>query len=87
MALTPSHVLFESATGCAIFKCAQVEEIGNKTRAVQESIGDLSKFGKMVQLVLFSPFKSAIDALQACLDISEGAYGSQGGESKADESV
>ena len=72
MALPPSHILFESATGCAIFKCVQVEEIGNKTRAVQESIQNLNSFGKMVQLLSFSPFKSAVDALQSCLDISEG---------------
>ncbi len=79
MSVTPTHLLFESATGCAVFKCVQVEEIGNKTKAVQESIQNLNTFGKMVQLVSFSPFRSAVEALQACLDISEGEHWSLGG--------
>jgi len=72
MASSPSHILFECATGCAIFSTHQTEEIGNKTKAVADSIKDLNSFGRMVKLVSFSPFKNALDALQACLDISEG---------------
>lgn len=72
MASSPSHILFECATGCAIFSTSQTEEIGNKTKAVADSIKDLNSFGRMVKLVSFSPFKNALDALQACLDISEG---------------
>jgi nucleolar protein 56 len=72
MSSAPTHILFENATGAAIFKCNQTEEIGNKTKQVQESIKDLNTFGRMVELVSFSPFKNALDALQNCLDVSEG---------------
>ncbi|KZT35103.1 Nop-domain-containing protein [Sistotremastrum suecicum HHB10207 ss-3] len=67
-----THVLFESASGYAIFKAKQYEEIGSKTKAVQESIQDLHKFGKMVELISFSPFKNAAHALENANDISEG---------------
>lgn len=67
-----THVLFESASGYAIFEAKQQEEIGAKTKAVQASIEDLQKFGKMVQLISFSPFKSAAHALENANDVSEG---------------
>ena len=67
---TPTHVLFESAVGLALFKVEQVESIGSQTKQVQEAMDDLPSFGKMVKLVSFSPFKSAPDALQGALDIS-----------------
>jgi nucleolar protein 56 len=72
MSGTPTHIFFESAMGAAIFECVQVEEIGNKTKQVQESIKDLNSFGRMVKLISFSPFKSGPEALQACLDVAEG---------------
>jgi len=67
-----THVLFESASGYAIFETKDTEEIGAKTRQVQSSIKDLGSFGKMVQLVSFSPFKSAAHALENANDVSEG---------------
>ncbi|KAM6494530.1 hypothetical protein JOM56_010891 [Amanita muscaria] len=67
-----SHVLFESASGYAIFEVKFVEDIGAKTLAVQDSIKDLAKFGKMVNLQSFSPFKSAAQALENANDVSEG---------------
>ncbi|KAJ1038060.1 hypothetical protein NDA11_006287 [Ustilago hordei] len=72
MSSAPTHILFECATGCAVFEVAAVEEIGSLTRAVQESVNEVNTFGKMVKLLSFSPFKNALDALQASLDISEG---------------
>ena len=81
MSGAPTHLLFECATGCAVFQTLQVEEIGSKTAAVQESIKDLNAFSRMVKLVSFAPFKNALDALQSCLDISEGEW--QSGERRA----
>lgn len=72
MSSAPTHILFECATGCAVFEVAAVEEIGSLSRAVQESVNEVNTFGKMVKLLSFSPFKNALDALQASLDISEG---------------
>ena len=69
---TPTHVLFECAAGLALFKVEQAESIGSQTKQVQDAIDDLPSFGKMVKLVSFSPFKSAPEALQGALDISEG---------------
>ncbi|KZW01577.1 Nop-domain-containing protein [Exidia glandulosa HHB12029] len=67
-----THVLFEAASGYALFEVKQHEEIGAKTKAVQDSLQDLHKFGKIVSLVSFSPFKSAAHALENANDVSEG---------------
>ena len=71
-----THILFESASGYAIFEVKLREEIAAMTEAVQKSIQDLSKFKKMVSLVSFSPFKNAAHALENANDISEGASSS-----------
>ncbi|EGN94000.1 hypothetical protein SERLA73DRAFT_97405 [Serpula lacrymans var. lacrymans S7.3] len=67
-----THVLFESASGYAIFQAMLFENIAAQHKAVQDSIKDLSKFTKMVSLVSFSPFKSAAEALENINDVSEG---------------
>ena len=72
-AMAITHALFESASGYAIFEVKLQENVGALTRAVQDSIDDLAKFGKMVSLVSFSPFKNAAHALENANDISEGA--------------
>ena len=44
---TPTHVLFESAVGLALFKVEQVESIGSQTKQVQEAMLKIKKrFGK-----------------------------------------
>jgi nucleolar protein 56 len=72
MAKTATHLLFESASGYALFKVKDYEEIAAKSKAVQDSMEDLHKFGKMVDLLSFAPFKNAADALTNALEISEG---------------
>ncbi|KAH9980051.1 Nop-domain-containing protein [Lactifluus volemus] len=67
-----THVLFESASGYAIFEVKLREELAAMAAAVQKSVQDLGKFKKMVSLVSFSPFKSAANALENANDISEG---------------
>ena len=70
---TPAtHALFESASGYAIFEIKLHEKIGSSSKEVGDAVEDLSKFGKMVSLLSFSPFKSAAHALQNANDISEG---------------
>jgi hypothetical protein len=68
-----THVLFESASGYAIFEAKLHASIESRTKDIQSSIDDLSKFGKMVSLVSFSPFKTAAHALENANDVSEGA--------------
>ena len=56
-----SHVdyaLHESALGYALFKVIhQTDGIALRLKETQEAVTDLKKFGKMVQLVNFSPFR------------------------------
>lgn len=65
-------MLFESAYGYALFEKLESDEIGQSLEEVQASIVDLSRFGKVMKLKAFSPFKSAAHALENINDISEG---------------
>lgn len=67
-----THVLFESSAGYALFAVKFKEEIGGRTKAVQDAIPNLSKFGKMIELKSFLPFRDAAHALENANDISEG---------------
>ena len=55
-----------------MFKVIAQEEIGVLLPEVQESVADLSRFGKLVKLAGFSPFKSGTNALDNINCISEG---------------
>ncbi|XAR54353.1 hypothetical protein NMG60_11029436 [Bertholletia excelsa] len=66
------YLMHESASGYSIFHVNGLDEIGQNTQAVQNSVTDLNRFGKVVKLVGFTPFKSALDALNQCNAVSEG---------------
>lgn len=52
------YLLHESAVGYAIFHVEhQVDTIGNRLKEVQDAGQDLAKFGKMVKLVNFAPYR------------------------------
>jgi nucleolar protein 56 len=72
--MVKSFVLFEAASGFALFERTQdgADEIASQVDAVQEAAADPARFGKMVRLVGFVPFASAEDALIAVNDVSEG---------------
>lgn len=70
--MSVNYLLSESATGYALYEVIKAEEIGAKTREVQESTQDISKFGKYVKLKSFAPFKNAAHALENANDVSEG---------------
>ncbi|KAI8823061.1 uncharacterized protein EV422DRAFT_389925 [Fimicolochytrium jonesii] len=65
-------LLFESASGYALFERIESEEVGQDLEEVQQSVLDLSRFSKMVKLKSFTPFKSAAHALENIMDVSEG---------------
>ncbi|XP_030938148.1 nucleolar protein 56-like [Quercus lobata] len=65
-------LLYESASGYALLHAHGLDEIGQNTEAVRNSITDLNRFGKVVQLTAFHPFESALDALNQCNAVSEG---------------
>ncbi|QSZ31416.1 hypothetical protein DSL72_000981 [Monilinia vaccinii-corymbosi] len=67
------YLLHESATGFAIFQVVhQADTIGNRLKEVQDAGQDLAKFGKMVKLVNFAPYRNAAEALENINLISEG---------------
>ncbi|KAJ0411720.1 hypothetical protein ATCC90586_002104 [Pythium insidiosum] len=68
-------VLFESASGYALFELVEHEEIGSLLAEVQASVNDLAKFGRIVKLKAFQPFTSAENALENINNISEGLLG------------
>lgn len=56
--------------GYSLFKVThQVDTIGNRLKEVQDSVQDLAKFGKMVQLVSFLPFEYEYSAPWAILEL------------------
>ncbi|KAF9085748.1 snoRNP complex protein nop56, partial [Mortierella sp. AD031] len=67
-----NYFLYESSSGYALFERLESEEIGSKLADVVEAATDLTKFGKMVKLKSFAPFKSAAHALENMNDVSEG---------------
>lgn len=66
------YLLHETASGYVLLLRKESEAIGQKLDEVQKSMLDLPKFGKMVQLKAFTPFKSAAHALENIMDVSEG---------------
>lgn len=69
------YVLYEHASGYAIFKCEGVEDIGSLLPEVQEAMMDFARFGSMVTLEAFGPFKTGVNALENINCISEGTEG------------
>ncbi|WWC93801.1 hypothetical protein V866_000637 [Kwoniella sp. B9012] len=67
-----THILFEGASGYALFTVSMQEEIAAKSKQLQESINDITIFSRMVQPASFLPFTSAAQALENANDVSEG---------------
>jgi len=66
-------VLFEHASGYALFRVKEFEETSALEAEVEASVLDVSAFNSVVNLVAFSPFTSALDALTNINSVSEGA--------------
>jgi len=66
-------VLFEHASGYALFRVKEFEETSALEAEVEASILDVAAFNSVVNLVAFSPFTSALDALTNINSVSEGA--------------
>lgn len=65
-------ILYESASGYALFERTESEEIGDQLAEVQESILDYKRFTKALKLKAFLPFTSSENALENINDLSEG---------------
>lgn len=52
------YALYESPVGYALFNVVhQQDAVGLKLKETQAAVNDLAKFGKMVKLANFSPFR------------------------------
>jgi nucleolar protein 56 len=67
-----THILFEGASGYALFTVTMQEEVAAKSKQLQDSINDYNIFNRMVSLASFLPFTSAAQALENANDVSEG---------------
>ncbi|XP_073219778.1 nucleolar protein 56-like [Cicer arietinum] len=65
-------LLFEAANGSALFEAHCIDEIGQNTEAVRNSVTDLNRFGKVVKLRSFNLFTFALDALEQVNAVTEG---------------
>ncbi|XP_017771253.1 PREDICTED: nucleolar protein 56 [Nicrophorus vespilloides] len=65
-------VLYEHAAGYGVFEVLEFEEIGLMVPSIEESIKELSRFKSVVKLTGFSPFKTAVTALENINAVSEG---------------
>lgn len=66
------YVLYEHASGYALFKVKEFEDVGMLIPQVEESHADVSRFQSIVSLAGFSPFKTAVAALENVNAVSEG---------------
>lgn len=66
------YILYEAASGYSLFQAHGIDEIGQNTEALRNSVSDLNRFGKVVKLAAFHPYDSAHDALNQCNSVSEG---------------
>lgn len=64
--------MFEHAAGYAVFSVKEFEEVGMLLPQVEASVTDLSRFHSIIKLIGFSPFKTALSALENINNISEG---------------
>ncbi|XP_064465612.1 nucleolar protein 56-like [Ornithodoros turicata] len=64
------HVLFEHAAGYALFRVKEFQEA--VLPEVEKNVLDANKLKSIVQLVAFSPFKTALNALENINCITEG---------------
>jgi len=66
------YVLYEHASGYALFKVKEFEDVGVLIPQVEQSYADVSRFQSIASLTGFAPFKTAISALENVNAISEG---------------
>ena len=66
------YVLFEHATGYALLRVKEFEEIGLLQAQVEQSVVDITRFSSVIKLVAFAAFRSGPNALDNINSISEG---------------
>lgn len=64
-------ILFEAASGYSLFEVTGLDELQQQADAVQQAVSDMNRFGRVVKLIAFVPFKSAADGLEQVNAVSE----------------
>ena len=77
--MSTSFLLFESASGFALFEVKASDELAQGVEAVQRSVESMERFGKSVKLAAFKPFTSAANALEQINAVSESQVGQPAG--------
>ncbi|CAJ1404843.1 unnamed protein product [Effrenium voratum] len=67
-----TYLLYESAAGYALFLKKEFEETAENEEEVQNALLDVKKFGKIMGLHAWTPFKDAEDALNQVNAVSAG---------------
>ena len=65
------YILYESASGYALFEKEEFDETGGQLKSIQKAISSLERFSKMVKLAAFQPFTTAEEALENIKLISQ----------------
>ena len=65
------YLLYESASGYALFKKEEYDEIAGKISKIQKAAGDQERFTKMVKFQAWSPFTTAEEALENITAVAE----------------
>ncbi|CAA2970202.1 nucleolar 56-like, partial [Olea europaea subsp. europaea] len=66
-----ANLVHELASRYGLLLAHGLDEIEQNMEAVQNSITDLNRFGKVFKLAAFSPFDSVLDALNQCNAVSK----------------
>lgn len=69
--MSGNYILYESASGYGLFEVTNYDSLANSPDDLQQSITDVSRFGKSVKLAAFKPFTSAANALEQINAVSE----------------
>ncbi|KNH04221.1 nucleolar protein [Perkinsela sp. CCAP 1560/4] len=73
MSSKKTYILYEAATGYAVFEQNDAEEIGIKDIQLQKSYTDFGVFKNVLKLFSFAPFRTAEEALENCNCVTEGS--------------
>ena len=65
------YILFESASGYALFLKEEFDEAGGQLGKIQKAVNDLERFSKMIKLAQYQPFTTAEEALENITAISQ----------------
>jgi len=66
------YILYETASGYALFQRTEADEIGQELKEVQKSTQDFGRFASIVKLTSFIPFPTSESALENINSVSEG---------------